>query len=99
MNACRVIAIYLLTVGPASAQEIVGTVAIVNGEAIPRADLDTLLARRGWTIRQAGTDQKAMERLPDHERNYFRLMSLDSNIVQSRPGKNDVNGGGGEVWK
>ena len=33
-----------------------------------------------------------------HQRNYMRLLSLDSNVVQSRPGTNAVNVGGGEVW-
>ena len=33
-----------------------------------------------------------------NQRNYMRLLSLDSNVVQSRPGTNAVNVGGGEVW-
>src|SRR5262245_41387281 len=43
-------------------------------------------------------DRTAFETLPVKERNYFRLLSLDSNVVQSRPGTNGVNVGGGEVW-
>ena len=43
-------------------------------------------------------DRTAFENLPVKERNYFRLLSLDSNVVQSRPGTNAVNVGGGEVW-
>ena len=38
------------------------------------------------------------ENLPVKERNYLRLLSLDSNVVRSRPGTNAVNVGGGEVW-
>jgi hypothetical protein len=43
-------------------------------------------------------DRKAFETLPVAQRNYMRLLSLDSNVVQSRPGTNAVNVGGGEVW-
>ena len=43
-------------------------------------------------------DRTAFENLPVKERNYLRLLSLDSNVVQSRPGTNAVNVGGGEVW-
>ena len=43
-------------------------------------------------------DHTAFENLPVKERNYFRLLSLDSNVVASRPGTNAVNVGGGEVW-
>jgi hypothetical protein len=43
-------------------------------------------------------DRQAFETLPVHQRNYMRLLSLDSNVVQSRPGTNAVNVGGGEVW-
>jgi hypothetical protein len=43
-------------------------------------------------------DRNAFENLPVKERNYFRLLSLDSNVVQSSPGTNAVNVGGGEVW-
>ena len=43
-------------------------------------------------------DCQAFETLPVHQRNYMRLLSLDSNVVQSRPGTNAVNVGGGEVW-
>jgi hypothetical protein len=41
---------------------------------------------------------KDFETLPVKERNYFRLLALDSNVVASRPGTNAVNVGGGEVW-
>ncbi len=43
-------------------------------------------------------DRTAFENLPVKERNYFRLLTLDSNVVASRPGTNAVNVGGGEVW-
>lgn len=43
-------------------------------------------------------DRRAFETLPVAQRNYMRLLSLDSNVVQSRPGTNAVNVGGGEVW-
>ena len=43
-------------------------------------------------------DRQQFETLPVKERNYMRLLTLDSNVVQSRPGTNAVNVGGGEVW-
>jgi hypothetical protein len=43
-------------------------------------------------------DRAQFETLPVKERNYMRLLSLDSNVVASRPGTNAVNVGGGEVW-
>ncbi|MCC7126295.1 MAG: TonB-dependent receptor [Acidobacteria bacterium] len=43
-------------------------------------------------------DRAQFETLPVKERNYLRLMTLDSNVVASRPGTNAVNVGGGEVW-
>jgi outer membrane receptor protein involved in Fe transport len=43
-------------------------------------------------------DRTAFENLPVKERNYFRLLTLDSNVVASGPGSNAVNVGGGEVW-
>jgi outer membrane receptor protein involved in Fe transport len=43
-------------------------------------------------------DQKAFENLPVKERNYFRLLTLDSNVVATGTGSNAVNVGGGEVW-
>ena len=43
-------------------------------------------------------DQKAFENLPVKERNYFRLLTLDSNVVAAGTGSNAVNVGGGEVW-
>src|SRR5206468_7583161 len=39
-----------------------------------------------------------LETLPVKERNYFRLLTLDSNIVARQPGTNGVNVGGGDVW-
>jgi len=39
-----------------------------------------------------------LETLPVKERNYFRLLTLDSNIVARAPGTNGVNVGGGDVW-
>ncbi len=43
-------------------------------------------------------DQKAFESLPVKERNYFRLLTLDSNVVATGTGSNAVNVGGQEVW-
>lgn len=43
-------------------------------------------------------DQAAFENLPVKERNYFRLLTLDSNVVARGTGSNAVNVGGGEVW-
>jgi hypothetical protein len=43
-------------------------------------------------------DQRAFETLPVKERNYFRLLTLDSNVVAAGTGSNAVNVGGGEVW-
>ena len=43
-------------------------------------------------------DQKQFENLPVKERNYFRLLTLDSNVVAAGTGSNAVNVGGGEVW-
>jgi hypothetical protein len=43
-------------------------------------------------------DQKSFETLPVKERNYFRLLTLDSNVVATGTGSNAVNVGGGEVW-
>lgn len=43
-------------------------------------------------------DSAALETLPVKERNYFRLITLDSNVVARAPGTNAVNVGGGEVW-
>jgi outer membrane receptor protein involved in Fe transport len=43
-------------------------------------------------------DQQAFERLPVKERNYFRLLTLDSNVVATGTGSNAVNVGGQEVW-
>jgi outer membrane receptor protein involved in Fe transport len=43
-------------------------------------------------------DRAAFENLPVKERNYFRLLTLDSNVVATGTGSNAVNVGGGEVW-
>ena len=43
-------------------------------------------------------DRAAFENLPVKERNYFRLLTLDSNVVAAGTGSNAVNVGGGEVW-
>jgi outer membrane receptor protein involved in Fe transport len=43
-------------------------------------------------------DQRAFETLPVKERNYFRLLTLDSNVVAAGTGSNAVNIGGSEVW-
>jgi hypothetical protein len=43
-------------------------------------------------------DNTAFENLPVKERNYFRLLTLDSNVVAAGTGSNAVNVGGGEVW-
>nr|MBA3271535.1 carboxypeptidase regulatory-like domain-containing protein [Acidobacteriota bacterium] len=43
-------------------------------------------------------DQTAFENLPVKERNYFRLLTLDSNVVATGTGSNAVHVGGGEVW-
>ena len=42
--------------------------------------------------------QEAFENLPVKERNYFRLLTLDSNVVATGTGSNAVNVGGQEVW-
>jgi hypothetical protein len=43
-------------------------------------------------------DQRSFETLPVKERNYFRLLTLDSNVVAAGTGSNAVNVGGQEVW-
>jgi outer membrane receptor protein involved in Fe transport len=43
-------------------------------------------------------DQRSFETLPVKERNYFRLLTLDSNVVAAGTGSNAVNVGGSEVW-
>ena len=43
-------------------------------------------------------DQTAFQNLPVKERNYFRLLTLDSNVVATGTGSNAVNVGGEEVW-
>ena len=42
--------------------------------------------------------QEAFQNLPVKERNYFRLLTLDSNVVAAGSGSNAVNVGGQEVW-
>jgi hypothetical protein len=46
----------------------------------------------------ATIDRQAFENLPVKERNYFRLLTLDSNVVATGTGSNAVNVGGQEVW-
>src|SRR5262245_3892948 len=43
-------------------------------------------------------DRQQFETLPVKERNYFRLLTLDSNVVATGTGSNAVNVGGQEVW-
>ena len=43
-------------------------------------------------------DRQQFEALPVKERNYFRLLTLDSNVVATGTGSNAVNVGGQEVW-
>ena len=43
-------------------------------------------------------ESKDFETLPVKERNYFRLLTLDSNVVARGPGTNALNVGGGDVW-
>jgi len=62
----------------------------VSGEA---AMVQTTSSEVSSTI-----DQTAFENLPVKERNYFRLLTLDSNVVATGTGSNAVNVGGGEVW-
>jgi hypothetical protein len=71
---------------PSSVQE---TVEVSGGAPL----VQTTSAEVSSTI-----DRSAFENLPVKERNYFRLLTLDSNVVASRPGTNAVNVGGGEVW-
>ncbi len=42
--------------------------------------------------------REQFESLPVKERNYFRLLTLDSNVVASGTGSNALNVGGQEVW-
>lgn len=62
----------------------------VAGEA---AVVQTTSAEVSTTI-----DRTAFENLPVKERNYFRLLTLDSNVVAAGTGSNAVNVGGQEVW-
>jgi len=43
-------------------------------------------------------DRQQFENLPVKERNYFRLLTLDSNVVATGTGSNGLNVGGQEVW-
>lgn len=43
-------------------------------------------------------DRQQFETLPVKERNYFRLLTLDSNVVATGTGSNALNVGGQEVW-
>jgi outer membrane receptor protein involved in Fe transport len=43
-------------------------------------------------------DNRALETLPIRERNYFRLLTLDSNIMARSPGVNTLYTGGGDAW-
>jgi outer membrane receptor protein involved in Fe transport len=43
-------------------------------------------------------DSVQLTTLPVAERNYFRLLTLDSNVVARGPGSNGLYVGGGDVW-
>ncbi len=43
-------------------------------------------------------DSVQLTALPVAERNYFRLLTLDSNVVARAPGSNGLYVGGGDVW-
>ena len=43
-------------------------------------------------------ESKDLTTLPVPERNYFRLLTLDSNVVARAPGTNGLYVGGGDVW-
>jgi outer membrane receptor protein involved in Fe transport len=43
-------------------------------------------------------DSRDLTALPVAERNYFRLLTLDSNVVARAPGTNGLYVGGGDVW-
>lgn len=43
-------------------------------------------------------DSVQLTALPVAERNYFRLLTLDSNVVARGPGSNGLYVGGGDVW-
>src|SRR4029077_5843029 len=43
-------------------------------------------------------EAKDLTTLPVAERNYFRLLTLDSNVVARGPGTNGLYVGGGDVW-
>ena len=64
------------------------TVTVTGQSAI----VDTTSAKESSTI-----TQQALESLPVKERNYFRLMGLNSNLY-NQPNSNAVYSGGGDVW-
>lgn len=43
-------------------------------------------------------ESRELTSLPVAERNYFRLLTLDSNVVARGPGSNGLYVGGGDVW-
>src|SRR5437762_11826606 len=43
-------------------------------------------------------ESRDLTALPVAERNYFRLLTLDSNVVARAPGTNGLYVGGGDVW-
>ena len=43
-------------------------------------------------------DSRDLTALPVSDRNYFRLLTLDSNVVARGPGTNGLYVGGGDVW-
>src|SRR5439155_854114 len=43
-------------------------------------------------------ESRDLTTLPVAERNYFRLLTLDSNVVARAPGTNGLYVGGGDVW-
>ena len=49
-------------------------------------------------VTRARSRARTLATLPVAERNYFRLLTLDSNVVASGPGTNGLNVGGGDVW-
>ena len=44
-------------------------------------------------------DSRDLTALPVSDRNYFRLLTLDSNVVARGPGTNGLYVGGGDVWQ
>jgi outer membrane receptor protein involved in Fe transport len=62
----------------------------VSGEA---PLVDTTSSEISKTI-----DSKEIQAMPINQRNYFRLISLDSNVVQRLPGSNVIYANGGDAW-